>query len=460
MRYQQYLNEDTHTDFLETCSCIGIICPISLAKNIKNYIDTSSGNTSSLLFEIQQLAGSGNNDWVSNGVSVVKSLNIENDKDKIKIYDCFNLVVGMNIFMKDIGYNIVGKNPHFIHKNINNYYKKEKSIWGMMQHIKANTTDILISSKPDILSSITINSTPDSSYQYMINSDNSTYIQVSLKKDAGQAQLGKVTGFMKSLFSVDKTSSVVDKFLSESIVDYLNTFGSKIKKALNTFSQKIIKKFGKPNKKHLSDLLQSLNLNESTSNKVSMLITKMSDDPSKLINSVNQELSKLINMVSLTNTSSNIKMSNNIQVKNSNDIFKLISNYLTIRMIQDMLKDKTKLSNSINKVMGEMYFGSTKLPLWKVYGYFNSKSYTYMGTIDVYTNKQRDPNIDVFGIKITPTKNYYTITLYMIDNVSHKGKTYVKLRTGTNSSSRISFIVEGTNVIGPYPLNKPLEEII
>ncbi|MFW6377627.1 MAG: hypothetical protein ACOCZ5_03170 [bacterium] len=54
--------------------------------------------------------------------------------------------------------------------------------------------------------------------------------------------------------------------------------------------------------------------------------------------------------------------------------------------------------------------------------------------------------VETFGVKISPTKNsYYTITIMMLEKVDSKGKHYVQFRTGTNSSSRFTFIVEGTS---------------
>lgn len=69
--------------------------------------------------------------------------------------------------------------------------------------------------------------------------------------------------------------------------------------------------------------------------------------------------------------------------------------------------------------------------------------------------------IEVFGVKISPAKkqDYYTITVAMLEKVDNEGKHYVIFRTGTNSSSHFTFILEGTKieVIG---MDKKLDSLL
>ena len=40
MRFQEYLTEDKHTDYLETASCLGAVIPNSLVKKIDDFFET------------------------------------------------------------------------------------------------------------------------------------------------------------------------------------------------------------------------------------------------------------------------------------------------------------------------------------------------------------------------------------------------------------------------------------
>lgn len=40
MRFQEYLTEDKHTDYLETASCLGAVVPSSVIKKIDDFFDT------------------------------------------------------------------------------------------------------------------------------------------------------------------------------------------------------------------------------------------------------------------------------------------------------------------------------------------------------------------------------------------------------------------------------------
>ena len=94
----------------------------------------------------------------------------------------------------------------------------------------------------------------------------------------------------------------------------------------------------------------------------------------------------------------------------------------------------------------------------------SDRAYSYLGTAKTTEKKLEsdDVKIELLGTKIHPhPKNpYYVITCYLLQEIADTGKFYVKIRTGTNSSSRISFIFEGQTVLGPFDINKKLSEIV
>jgi hypothetical protein len=48
----------------------------------------------------------------------------------------------------------------------------------------------------------------------------------------------------------------------------------------------------------------------------------------------------------------------------------------------------------------------------------------------------------------------------LLQEITDTGKFYVKIRTGTNSSSRITFVFEGQAVLGPFDIDEKLSEIV
>jgi hypothetical protein len=147
-------------------------------------------------------------------------------------------------------------------------------------------------------------------------------------------------------------------------------------------------------------------------------------------------------------------------------VLTLISNIATLETINDLASKSSQLKTIISNMVTEMLFGATNQPLFKVYGKMSSgdKAYSYLGTAKTVEKRFEGENINIelLGVDIHPHSNkaYYVITCYLLQELADAGKFYVKIRTGTNSSSRITFVFEGQSVIGPFDINKELKEII
>lgn len=466
MRLRGFVNEDANTDFMETASCIGIICGPDLSNRLKKFVDGKGGDVESLLDEVKKFAGGGGYDWNKGGVASIKSLSINEPK---KVNVCFNLIIGMNIFMQDVGYGIVGTSPHFIHGNIKAYYATEKKVFGDIPNTKDNTADCIVTNSDykSLLKNIVPGTAPDEGLKYIITPKGQRYIQVSLKKDEAQAQLGKVTKMVKGLYDVEDTSAISKMFTNEGVWSKIKEFGGKIKSMISGLLGKVMKMFGKVNTKHLSDFERLMGVNESTrlseksaTESTTALVNAVLTNPSRATGIVNNQLKKTLAMAESRGIPTKVSFNNNFSIKKQEDVFKMVGNYLTLKTIEDIISDEAKMRSSINRIVTEMYFGGTKLPLWKVFGYFGTKSWHYMGTLEAYMSNRQMPEVDVFGFRVNDAGYAYTITLFMIEDVNEKGKTYVELRTGTNSSSSVTFIVEGTKKLGPFPMDKTLSSII
>jgi hypothetical protein len=147
-------------------------------------------------------------------------------------------------------------------------------------------------------------------------------------------------------------------------------------------------------------------------------------------------------------------------------VFNLIANMATLEMVGDLTSKSSKLKKIIADLITEMLFGATNQPLWKVYGKMSSsdKAFSYLGTAKTVEERFEgdDINIELLGVDVHPhtTKSYYVITCYLLQEIADAGKFYVKVRTGTNSSSRITQNYEGQAIIGAFDIDKKLKEII
>ena len=502
MRFDNYLTEaEAKTDFYETASVIGAICSDSFANKCKKIVydpkNAKAEVIESTLNEAKALLG-GSYDWSTKGSKQVKLLNAKKDIDEITIL--FALIVGMNTFMKEVGRKVVGGKPQFIHNRIKDYYEVEKEVLGKIVGSKANTADCIIgnASADAILAAMRVGPIePDESLQYIKLGKKVKILQVSLKKSAEGAQLGKITVFLKQNLGYGEKTATAAKILSNETdyVDLLKTvlvneglwdkavsfakdlwgkFSSAIKKAMDSFTGKWIKLFrGNPPSSYVNDFFTQFGPNQNLTEKkitakTEAIVDNISSNPSKAVKLINNEVKRLKNAV-LGDKSVflDVKLMSDMKKIKGDDykvVFTLISNYCTLRALVDMVADERSTGETVNRLVGEMLYGGTKLPLWKVYGDFgDGHAYVYLGTLEAFLKGggKTKSGIEVLGIRISPHKSgeYYVIAVAMLESISKEGKTYIILRTGTNSSSSITFIFEGTTT-KTVPLSESISKVI
>lgn len=472
-RLQNWLNEDKNTDYMETASCIGVFVNQSFINKVNIFFDMAEGDDE-IKSEIQEIL-SQSRDWNPVGKSEVLS-SIENKK---KLIDVISLIRGMYNFVNDNAKSVISPGKlNIIHNKINGYYELEKQIMGEIKGSKANTADCLIcncdfSKLKSNMQKYEVKPNEQGGY---ITCGDVKFFQVSLKKSKNKAQLGKVTkkltdlGYVDDGFINEWKALEWFKKISSSV---LNKVSSMVKKITGPVLKRIKKYFNTGiTKKDLRQLTRGLT--ESINENKIVNLDKIESDKQKqtvvsILNNTNtilRRINELVNEISSYNSDSIViksKLLNTIKDNNhANTALKLASNFKTLNTIKNILDDSEGLSESLRSILAEMFFGSTKLPIWKVYGDFGSGiSYSYMGTIERYLTTNMPNNLESIGVRISPDKSgsYYTITILILEDISEKGKNYVKLRTGTNSSSRFSFILEGTSELS-IPIDTSLREKI
>lgn len=529
----EYLTESKrdaslNTAMMETAACIGIsnlslsaIDPLLNLPNIFKKIKINKQEdaeeyiaqckniikvTSTALAQLSM----GSGDWDSDGASIINKLKVptfnsdtmefhENDMQDIAL--CCALAKGMSIYVSKV---IGSDAKHFIHGGIRDFYAAEKKRGLTRTGSKANTADCVISnvSMGNLLSAIadqsnTIEGTTDG---YVKVGAQIKYWQVSLKKSATGAQMGKVTKSLRGVYDLgistgeatdilqgnSVTEGLVYEVLSEGFLQNIKDFATKtftaFKSKFNTAVSSLRNKFlgVLQNGKSIPDsatsaLLSGYSLKEGKMHdKLKAEVDAISSNPAQAYKNVNAYIDTLNKKVKSNKYAigdfTKVKPVKNIEIKGdrypgSTTVLSLIANIATAQLITDLVSDVSKMKSIISDLTAEMLFGGTKLPVWKVYGAFGGSTYTYLGTADLVEKRLSESDIDfkMLAVKAAPSpkKTYYTITCWVLSELTKDNqKYYTLLRTGTNSGSKKTMIMEGTKLLGPYPINYKLETLL
>ena len=474
-------------DSLETAQCIGLY--IDGGKMLDDF--GSAGGVpnvqlhDSYVKQIKKAFGNGQ-DWNQSGVAKIME-----KLDKMPVADWMtvaSLAAGMTSFKTDKVKSLIG-GFNIVHGRITDYYRSEEEN-ATTKGSKENTADIIISN-------VTASELIDSMAKYKVKYDKNgvctlvdskiKFLQVSLKKARGGAQLGKITGLLQSKYNLPAYDvmlntmieegflSKIGKFMS-SIVDKLKKVLDKVKKWASGIYNKISKRFDVQVKKDLTFLEKRMGLKQGYLKECfkydenGMICEGLNDQLSKLskkhINilrsSVNDRLSDFEKKAKSISEFA-YKKSGNLSKGNisTDSIFKLFSNYTAVYVFNEVISsnsgDMNKLKDEIIDLQKEMFFGKTLLPVYKVYGASSpdEKSYDYLGGAKEFSDKKRN---DIEGVTLPisgfhadskRTKDYYALESSFVMGVDDDGKpTYSLNRMGTNAGSeRFSFVFEGSSVI-------------
>ena len=481
MRLNRFLlNEDTNEKFFETLAMIGLICKDGPAKIIESYDikKTTPDEADQIVFIIKNVLEK-NVDWDPLGKSEVNRIT------RYDLNDAVAIIRGIRIFKDKILKKELGSEMDFIHARIKDYYTAEEDGLGKVEGAKPNTADVIIfsgGSINELLKDISLgNAEPDKNLKYIKIGKKIKAFQVSLKKVVGSgSQLGnvkKMTKFLgytskkgtEALFKSSEQMEHVNIMLEEGIKEFLKrgweTFKNIINKLLSGFTSKYIKKIKKgPSKSDIDKLFKSIPITEV---KVIDKMRSVANNPEYLIGLL---ISKIKELERLAIGNDSVYISTNIFIpkmeKGDLDMVSWLgSNYLAANLFVDMINDTKKMKATIDRIIAEMSFGGTKLPLWKVYGVYGSgKSYSYLGTLELFMKKDKEiiPNIELLGIEVRRSKKseHYVFVTLMLDSISENGKKYVDLASRRQKSQSVEYKLEARGYKGPYPLDVPISTIL
>jgi hypothetical protein len=479
------INWGKDTPTLETVQAIGVYY---------KDVEADADNRQKVIDNIKSILGNGQ-DWDSKGKStLISKLDTMTSKN---FAEMIGLIAGMSDFMP-----LVKFKANIIHGRINDYYAAEEQNDNVaITGVKANTADMIISSAD---ANKTIEAMKTDTFTFdkkgIITGEKSkiNLIQVSLKKSADKAQLGKVTAYIIQKYKLpsydDYFTDIVSESLqmNEGVFDIFKTAAEKLKglyskvaSALRNFAAKITGKFKKAAKSEKKSVFgryqklfgldkRDMFLLEQYIDGDKFLIEKKDvgnlnsklekikiSDANKLVKEVQKKRNGVVKLydtkdylIHKTGTEiTNFKSSKEINI---DIVSKLLSNSYSLSSVESIIgtTNTDEILNSVIDMHKEVFFGKTSLPLYKVYGKSSGKSYEYLGSAEDYVEKKKaklkDVQFPISGIRLnTQDKKYLNIDLYVVSDIEENKIYYTAFRTGTNASGRFSFNFEGTKKI-PY----------
>jgi hypothetical protein len=475
------------TDTMETAACMGLyVNGVGILKELdsaKTEEDLAKVTKSVKNRFIKALGSSGD---------YAKPDAILSKLDSMPLGDYFmiaQLMAGMTKFTQGI---LPFKTPYLIHKNIKGYYSAtERS--ELVDGVKDNTADCVVCNVPgsELISKLNegLPVEYDKKGVCTIKGTNIKFLQVSLKKGKGAAQLGKIYGFLKDKYglldSADVKKLALESVqLDEGLRDFLNkgvtfikSLGSKLLEKisklgsfLSGFLKKMEKGFKKSPKsdvKRLEKELFKAGLHEGILNEAKKpkiwdsfdTIAKNQNVLNKLVDNVNKEMGSLVK-ASMANPAFYFKGYSKLALTapvTKDDVAKLLTNFQSAIVLKSILGDLTgdakTLYSQLVELEKEMVYGKTTLPLYKVFGLDKDGKGTaftaYPGSETFIQNKLAKDLSDtvVFYLRANSKSGpYFTIAGYGLSGINETtgDLKYSQFRMGTNSTGRYSYNFEGT----------------
>jgi len=417
---------------LETAQCLGIFLDgVAMLKDI-----SSEKNITFWKTEVNRALAI-STDWNPQGSSMILK-----HIDNISLGDFIQialLAAGTTIFKSKIAPHM----NHIVHKNIVNYYNaEEQNPFLTSRGVKENTADAILTNVP---AAQLIDAMKNNKIDFndkgicTIKGTKIQFVQMSLKKGKGKAQLGKFLSSIQQKYDIPRFVDLLNISLNEQynytffnegvmgdILQALQNVGAKVFQTMKIIVSKIMSM--------VIDTVQKMNnLIASQQSKDFKFLEKELEVPSgyftecfkhdengnlliennqlileksetltdRLKGLTLQQQNKLAQSVKtrLENFSKNANSVTTILIR-INDyvekinkslsleaILKLFANFTAViiydKMIINHAKNSKQMINSLIDIQREIYFGKTSLPLYKVYGADNENdkdTYEYYGT--------------------------------------------------------------------------------
>lgn len=473
---------------LEAAACLGMFMDADVEYQKLGDPNRPTGEDVKIIKTIEKHLTNGQ-DYDQGGVDNILSILKDPDKTSIgDVAETLRLAAGMSIFRKE---KLSSDFKYIIHGRMKEYYTAERENDQIQKTgSKLPTPDAVVCNKP-------VDTVISALKTQKVDYDEKTgicelpkgikFVLVSLKKQKGGAQLGKIYKAVKDRYGLDSFEDMLTVALTEGwfkdILGNVAGVGVKVFKGIKSVFNKLISKlmgFGTGLK---NTLLKRMNRNPAkdlqilfkkagirkplseellTEASVVPTIKKMTSVELKKISKViDRELKKIQSDASKYD---HVKFAGKVGLTSVpddiDDKIKLFTNWITLTSLNNMFSGQT-ISNSksiakeIVELQKEMFFGSTDLPVFKVFGASDKgKSYEYLGSGGKFIEDKIDSisssSIPLIGVQVSSQDGrYYTMYSHFCMGMDEDGSLHYSLnRMGTNKAGgQLSYVFEGYQII-------------
>ena len=484
---------------LEVCQCMGVF-----VDGEKMFKDLASGSRSvDDIFKDIESALTNGKDYDQTGVEGILSVLRDPNKRSIgDMTDVVRLAAGMTAFKR---LNLSSKFNHVIHGKIEDYYTAEKEN-PQIEKVgsKKPTPDCVVCNKPanEVINALKTKKVEFDEKTGICSMEGGIeFVLASLKKEKGGGQLGKYFKAIKDRYGLEDFDQMYQHTMTEGwfsdTLGKVKNVGVKLWDNIKATFNKVVGKIfrlgsglknnliTRMNKDPIGDfqaLLNKSGIKVKISEEVLMERKSVSVVPYlKNLNTRDlQKLGKTIDKEIKDYKKGTEKFNNvvfagaeGLKVSGKETIderIKLYANWVTITALKEMfsgnvMSNSKSLAKEIVDLQREMFFGSTVLPVYKVYGakdIGDEKTFEYLGSAQSYADTKMDAltktDIPLVGIRAMNDKSqkYYTMYSAFCMGMTEEGELeYIRNRMGTNKGGgQWSYVFEGYAVINSDEFNR------
>ena len=484
---------------LEVCQCMGVF-----VDGEKMFKDLASGSRSvdDIFKDIESTLTNGK-DYDQTGVEGILSVLRDPNKRSIgDMTDVVRLAAGMTAFKR---LNLSSKFNHVIHGKIEDYYKAEKEN-PQIEKVgsKKPTPDCVVCNKPanEVITALKTKKVKFDEKTGICSMEGGIeFVLASLKKEKGGGQLGKYFKAIKDRYGLEDFDQMYQHTMTEGwfsdTLGKVKNVGVKLWDNIKATFNKVVGKIfrlgsglknnliTRMNKDPIGDfqaLLDKSGIKVKISEEVLMERKSVSVVP-YLKNLNTRDLQKLGKTIDneIKSYKKGTKKFNNVIFAGAEGLkvsgketlderIKLYANWVTITALKEMfsgnvMSNSKSLAKEIVDLQREMFFGSTVLPVYKVYGakdIGDEQTFEYLGSAQSYADTKMDAltktDIPLVGIRAMNDKSqkYYTMYSAFCMGMTEEGELeYIRNRMGTNKGGgQWSYVFEGYAVIDSEEFNR------
>lgn len=475
---------------LEVAACLGLFFDAEIEYEKILNKNTPISEDGKILSKIESVLTS-NADFNEEGRAII--LKAIRDKESVNLSDLveiLRLAGGVSVFKKTLPSDF----KYIIHNKIDQFYQAEKENPQIDKlGSKLPTPDAIFSNKSaeEVIAKLRVEKVSfDEKTGICELPGGIRFVNVSLKKKLGGAQLGKIYKGIKDRYGLSEFDDMLNVALAEGwfsdalgkaknigvkVFDSIKTVFNKLVSKLfsfNTFlKNSLVNRMNQSPENDLQNLFREAGIKkslredfliEAKRNVVPILDNLSPEELKKVTNIIDSRLKKI---KTASSKNSHIAFVGDIGLRVSgnetlDEKVKLFANWISIVSLENIFSTKnmsnvSSLAREIVELQKEMFFGSTNMPVFKVYGLSGTKTpYEYLGSGSQFIDKKMQTlsssKLPLIGISCSSQGGkYYALYSHFCMGIDENGELeYSENRMGTNKAGGVlAYTFEGYKII-------------